>query len=161
MLGKGRIRLVYAISLAGIIFWLGSIFLAPFLKAKSLFLGDFIYALFSSTCHQIPDRCFTLFGHPLAVCTRCLGIYAGFFLGTLFFPFSRNSTVRSLPKIKTFILVTGPIVLDTLGNFLSFWSTPSWARFFLGFLWGIILPFYFIIGISDAFSKKEIHKNIS
>ncbi len=161
MLQKGRISIVYVLTLWGIILWLGLIFLAPFLKNKSLFLGDFIYALFSSTCHQIPERCFLLSGHHLAVCTRCLGIYTGFLIGTIFFPFSRNSVTASLPRIKTFILFTSPIVLDTMGNFFSIWSTPPWARFVLGAAWGFLLPFYFIIGITDAFSKKKIHKNLS
>ena len=36
-----------------------------------------IYAAFSSVCHQQPERCWWLLGHPLAVCVRCLGFYVG------------------------------------------------------------------------------------
>jgi uncharacterized membrane protein len=32
---------------------------------------------FALACHQDPARSFWLFGAPLAVCTRCFGIYAG------------------------------------------------------------------------------------
>ena len=29
-------------------------------------------------CHQNPSRCLLIDGHPLALCARCLGVYAGF-----------------------------------------------------------------------------------
>ena len=32
---------------------------------------------FAAVCHQIPDRSFAWAGAPLAVCARCLGLYAG------------------------------------------------------------------------------------
>jgi len=43
-----------------------------------------IFAFFSKLCHQQPDRSFVLFGAPTAVCVRCLGIYAGAAIGSLF-----------------------------------------------------------------------------
>jgi hypothetical protein len=39
----------------------------------ALLLRDF----FSRLCHQNPARSFLLEGSPVAVCTRCLGIYVG------------------------------------------------------------------------------------
>jgi hypothetical protein len=36
-----------------------------------------LYLAFAAVCHQSPDRCFHFYGLPLAVCARCLGIYAG------------------------------------------------------------------------------------
>ena len=50
-------------------------------------------------CHQVPDRCFALGGHPLAVCGRCLGIYAGFAAGLALYPFVRGlSSKPALPR---------------------------------------------------------------
>jgi len=43
-----------------------------------------------------------------------------------------------------------PIVIDTVGN-LFLWMSPGWLRFLLGFIWGLILPFYFIAGLADYF----------
>ena len=43
-----------------------------------------IRAFFSKLCHQRPDRVLYLFGAPTAVCVRCLGIYAGAAIGSLF-----------------------------------------------------------------------------
>lgn len=151
---RRRVFLAYFFTLAGILLWLGTIFLAPYLKSRSLNLNVFVYALFSPICHQIPSRTFTFLGNPLAVCGRCLGIYFGFFAGTAFFPLFEGFSRTSLPKTKTFILFSLPIALDTVGNFFDFWTTPNWFRFAVGFLWGTLLPFYFIRGLHDFFCSK-------
>lgn len=150
MTAKIRIVLVFTATLIGILVWLAAIILAPYLRSLSSPLAGVIYTAFSPVCHQIPSRCFVLFGHPLAVCSRCLGIYAGFLGGTLLYPFVRGVVTVRLPKLKTFILLTLPIASDTAGNVLSLWRTSDWGRFLVGFLWGSLLPFYFITGIADA-----------
>ena len=43
-----------------------------------------IFAFFSKLCHQQPDRSLVIFGTRTAVCVRCLGIYAGAAIGSLF-----------------------------------------------------------------------------
>jgi len=163
---KSRVRLVYFLTLAGTLLWLGLIFLAPYLKSRDSGLNIFAYLIFAPICHQIPARSFFLFGHPLAVCGRCLGIYFGFLGGMGLYAFRRRFSVTTLPRIRTFILATSPLVLDGMGNFFHLWSTPHWIRFLTGFLWGLILPFYFITGVSDFFinrdrEKAERSKNIS
>jgi len=152
---RSKIRLVYLLTLFGISLWLIVIFLAPYLETRSSLWAGFIYSLFSPVCHQQPSRCFFLFGSPLAVCARCLGIYAGFFCGTLAFPVLRGLSTVPIPPMRTFLFFSFPIVLDTLGNMISLWMTPGWARFALGVLWGVLLPFYFIPGVADAVMKKE------
>jgi uncharacterized membrane protein len=42
-----------------------------------------VFAFFSKVCHQLPERSLVLFGAPVAICVRCLGIYAGTALGSL------------------------------------------------------------------------------
>jgi uncharacterized membrane protein len=50
-----------------------------------------LYAAFSWICHQRPERSWHLAGYPLAVCVRCLGVYAGALAGALAGrPFSRR-----------------------------------------------------------------------
>lgn len=157
MNNKTKVKRVYFFTLAGTIIWLGAIFLAPYFKGHSSGLNAFLYAIFSPICHQIPSRCFFLYGNPLAVCARCVGIYSGFLAGLGLYPLLRDFSSLELPKIKTFCLLSLPVIIDTAGNFFSLWTTSGWIRFFFGFMWGIILPFYFIVGISDlyiSFKKK-------
>ena len=144
-----KIRLVYLFTLVGTFIWTGAVFFAPYLRSQSSSLEMFLYSLFSALCHQIPGRSFFCFGYPLAVCARCLGIYSGFLAGLLFYPFLNGFSSLHLPSTRSFFLVTIPIGIDTLGNFFHVWATPNWPRFVLGFIWGIILPFYFIVGIAD------------
>lgn len=42
--------------------------------------------LFSFTCHQGPFRSFVFAGNALPLCSRCLGLYAGFGLAGLLVP---------------------------------------------------------------------------
>ncbi len=140
-------------TLAGTVIWLILIFMAPFLRSFDSQWNVLIYGLFSPTCHQIESRCFFVFGSPLAVCTRCLGIYLGFFSGTLLFILQKPSPL-GLPRARTFLLLTIPLALDGLANFLGIWHTPNLLRLGIGALWGILLPYYFISGVADALSKK-------
>jgi len=147
---KNKILLIYFLTAIGIIAWLSMIFLAPYLKSRSSGINTYFYAVFSPFCHQIPSRSFSIFHHPLAVCARCLGIYFGFLAGVALYPFVRGFSEISLPKVKTFIFISLPIVIDTIGNFFL-WVSPSWLRFILGVIWGFMLPFYLITGIADYF----------
>jgi len=146
---KNIIYLVYFFTVTGIIFWLGAAILAAYLKFKGIEFSSLIYFCYSSICHQIPSRSFFFFGHPLAVCARCFGIYTGFLAGTVFYPMVRGFSALRLPKIKLFMIISLPIVLDTLGNFFDIWRSSNFFRFVSGFIWGTILPIYFITGIAE------------
>jgi len=155
---KQRILLVYYLTLGGIIIWLGVIFLAPYLRSHDSSLSAFAYLVFTPICHQIPSRSFHLFGEPLAVCARCLGIYFGALGGTGLYPLINGFSKLALPKARIFILVSVPIIIDAGGNFLHLWVSSHWIRFMTGFLWGLILPFYFIVGVSDFVLKRAQEK---
>lgn len=155
MTAKTKLVLIYIFTLTGIIIWIGTIFLAPYLKSQSSPFSGFIYAVFSPTCHQISSRCFYAFGYPVAVCARCLGIYSGFLLGTLFYPVVKGISSPTLPKARIFILLSIPIVLDTAGNLLDIWTSSDWVRFLTGVVWGLILPFYFLAGLTDYLLRRR------
>jgi uncharacterized membrane protein len=140
---------VFALTLAGTLAWLSAIFLAPYLKSRSPAASALLYSLFSPICHQIPGRSFTFDGSPLAVCGRCLGIYAGFLAGLVIYPFARGFSRISLPSRRFFLLLSVPVGLDFAGGFARIWASPIGLRFAAGALWGILLPFYFITGVSE------------
>ena len=150
-----KVFLVFVFTALGICLWLSLIFLAPYLESASSPLSRWIYLMFAPTCHQNASRCFHLWGNPMAVCARCLGIYFGFLGGTFFYPVIRGVRSLTLPRLRVFFWISIPIAADALGNILSLWSSPAWLRLFLGIIWGSILPFYFIPGIADALSKSK------
>jgi uncharacterized membrane protein len=155
---KKKALFLYSFTLVGIVIWLGLIFLAPYLKSRSLESNIFLYALFSPLCHQIPSRSFFIFNYPLAVCARCLGIYFGFFAGAGLFPFVRRFSNLTLPKTQTFVFFTFPVALDFIGNLLRLWRSSNGLRFSTGFIWGAVLPFYFIPGMADFLSRLKRKK---
>jgi uncharacterized membrane protein len=69
---------------------------APYLALGSY--GAFtilIFLFFSPVCHQDPARSFWLFGAPVAVCARCLGIYLGAAVGA-WIPAPRRKVLAAL-----------------------------------------------------------------
>ena len=141
---------IYLLAAAGTVIWLATIFLAPWLAGRGANgASRVIYTVFSPVCHQIPERCFQLQGHPLAVCGRCLGIYVGFAAGLLIYPLIRGFATVKLPSGRLFLLLTLPMALDAVAGILGLWASPIGVRFATGVVWGTILPFFFIAGVSD------------
>ncbi|MCR4396200.1 MAG: DUF2085 domain-containing protein [Candidatus Saccharicenans sp.] len=142
------------------VFWLASlllttlilagIFLAPLLHEIRPAWSSFIYHLFSAVCHQRPERSFFIMGQPLAVCSRCLGFYTGFFLGLLFYPWL---PVRLLCRLETrpiiILVAAGPLVGDALGNLLGLWWTPLGLRLATGLLWALFLPVFWLKALRE------------
>ncbi len=90
------------------------------------FLGDqhpvpagAIYFFFAHVCHQLPDRSFQLAGTQLAVCHRCLGIYLGFWLGVLCWPWLRRPGLLLLARPRLILLPAALLIISALNS-----STP-------------------------------------
>lgn len=144
------VRAVYAVTVAGTTLWLAAIFLAPWLAGRGADgAARFVYAVFAPTCHQIPERCFALGGHPLAVCGRCLGIYAGFAAGLGLYHFVRGFSRLALPRARVFVVAIIPMAIDGLAGVFGLWRSPIGVRFVTGLVWGTILPFYLVTGVAD------------
>jgi uncharacterized membrane protein len=161
MTQKQKILTVYWVTFFGSLIWVAAIVMAPLMTSLDNGWGVLLYKTFSPLCHQIPERCFHLWGFPLAVCSRCFGIYSGFITGLLLFPITKRFSSVSVPKTSFFILMTTPILTDTIGNFFLLWKTSTWLRFAIGWIWGIILPFYFVAGISEAWIRHGEYKHFN
>jgi uncharacterized membrane protein len=148
--GSRSVRTIWVLTFGGAIVWMAMIFLAPWLAARGAAgAARVLYAVFAPVCHQIAGRCFVLNGHPLAVCGRCLGIYAGVLAGLVLYPFIRGFSRPALPGARALVLVTLPLALDGLAGILGIWNSSIGLRFATGVLWGGILPFYFVAGLAD------------
>ena len=124
------------------------IFAPPFLAshhAEAAAAG--IYFCFSCICHQSPDRVFTIFDFPLAVCHRCCGIYLGFFLGAFF----RNNWLHRSPAVRRIWILAAacPLAFDALAPFCGLWTNTSWTRFGTGLVFGIAASSLLVQGIAE------------
>ncbi|WP_372638175.1 DUF2085 domain-containing protein [Fodinibius sp.] len=91
-------------------------------------------------CHQAADRSFWIGGQPMAVCSRCLGVYSGFAFGWMLLPlagFWKAYFYRSW-LLKKILFATAVInLIDIIGNFAAFWENTLTSRLVLGGLLGI------------------------
>jgi uncharacterized membrane protein len=85
---------------------------------------------FALVCHQRPDRSFWIFGAPVAVCARCLGIYLGAAVGLL---------LRTSRRIALQLLIaTGTLnLLDVATEFTGLHGNWMGMRFALGLALGV------------------------
>lgn len=85
---------------------------------------------FSLVCHQRPERCFWIFGAPVAVCARCLGIYLGAVVGLLL------QTSRRI-AFQLLIAAAALNILDWLTEAVGLHGNWMTVRFVLGLALGV------------------------
>ena len=151
-------RKVYFIILFFSLIWLLLVFAAPVLAASGGVYSDissYIYIFFSSVCHQDDLRSFHIFGYELAVCSRCVSIYTGFFFGAVLYPvkFRLNNVIP--PSVWFLIAALLLMLIDVLLDNSGYWSNTFLTRSLTGFVMGIVLPFYLIPGFVKFY--YEVH----
>ncbi len=123
--------------------WLGLVAGAPVAAAGGYDATAFvIYQGLKTVCHQMPERAFWLAGHPLAVCARCFGIYAGFGAAVLLYPLSRRLQRTQTPRREWLALALAPTVLDFTLGITGLWANTHSSRFLTGAWLGAWAAFY-------------------
>jgi len=150
-LTKARIRLIlFLVSL----FWLTGITLPVFsgFCPESVLFIPFLKLTYSHVCHQMPAKTPAFWGHFMLVCSRCLGIYAGFFVFSLvsFFHSFRPNTGS-----KKFVLFSAPMLSDVVFSSLGIYSYNKISAFITGAVFGSVVFVYISNIIFDIFCKKQ------
>jgi uncharacterized membrane protein len=143
---------VYAALVLISLAWLGLLFAPPLLMADGYPLSAMIlYRSFSAICHQIPERSFHLHGFALGVCSRCTGIYIGFVIGLMLYPFARSLREEALPQRRWLILAGLPLLIDVGGGLLGLFNNTFLSRAVTGALAGSLAAFYILPGFISTF----------
>jgi len=129
---------LYVLVLAGVGFLVLTALGGGFFNQQGLWFEHWQHKAFRGLCHQDPQRAFWLAGTPMAVCSRCFGIYAGFLAAWLFAP----AAIKRLQYFEQYKgkLLAGAVainVMDFLGNLIGIWQNTLFTRFGLGLLIGI------------------------
>lgn len=93
----------------------------------------------SSVCHQIPERSLEIGGLILPVCSRCCGIYIGFFICAIFMFLTFRKRESDPPPLYIIIILIVFVLSTAVDGLLSYFSvieTNNIARFVTGFLSG-------------------------
>jgi uncharacterized membrane protein len=110
--------------------------LAPLLSATGhSLLARPIYFYFHFLCHQDPDRSFQIAGHQMAVCERCVAIYAALFLGGLLFALLRSRLAPLSPR--GLLLFALPMAIDGLTQLAGLRESTWELRIITGALFGL------------------------
>ncbi|MGZ8868910.1 MAG: DUF2085 domain-containing protein [Thermoanaerobaculia bacterium] len=105
--------------------------------------------LFRLMCHGKIERSLELFGAPMPICARCVGIYAGMLLGILAFwaiPLLRERVMR----VVAFVAVT-PLAIDGLTQLSGLRESTNELRVTTG----IVAGFAFGLWILSAVERRE------
>jgi uncharacterized membrane protein len=124
---------------------------APLLKADGHeATASAIYQSLKTVCHQVPERSFQLAGHPLAVCARCFGIYAGFAVMVLLYPLAtRGLRLTRTPRREWFLLALMPTAIDFMLGVTGWWANTHLSRALTGAWLGGWLVFYLVPGLIE------------
>lgn len=128
---------------------------------QSFNLYSFLIYLGSYVCHQLPDRTLSIGNHLLPLCSRCTGIYSGFFIG-ISYQFITNRQVNQIPSFITMTISSSLIfvmIFEAVGGKLQLWELSNQGKLLVGLLCGsslsvIVFPLlnYFLRKISDNVS---------
>jgi uncharacterized membrane protein len=99
---------------------------------------------FSFVCHQIPERSFHLWGVPMAVCSRCSGVYVGFLVGVLLFPLIRKGREGGYPPPWILGAAVLPAVVDFGLSHLGIFGSNNVLRAATGLVMGGAASFYIL-----------------
>jgi len=154
-------RLTYLVIAIGAALWCALILLPPVIAASADSMVDtaaLLYALFRPVCHQMDARSLTVFGEPLAVCTRCSAIYGAFFVGTLLYPLLRSVDKPVMPPRWLLLVALLPMLVDVLPGMIGIHDVSTATRLVTGAIFGVVLPFVIlpaaIEGVGQLFTRS-------
>lgn len=113
---------------------------------------------FTGLCHQDPQRSFWINDTPMAVCSRCLGIYFGFTVLWILFPL-RIHWVGSVKDYGKMILAGIVLlnILDITGNSLGLWENTLFSRYLMGMVIGMFAAIVLSLGFTGKQQQKGKH----
>ncbi|HVG23566.1 MAG TPA: DUF2085 domain-containing protein [Thermoanaerobaculia bacterium] len=101
--------------------------------------------LFRILCHGIPSRCLELFGAPMPLCARCVGIYGGMLAGIVAFcavPLLRERVMRAF----AFAAAT-PLAIDGLTQLFGLRESTNPLRLATGAIAGLAFGLWVLSAI--------------
>ena len=133
-------------------FWCITVVLPSFLvEGNSLQqkMAGFTTLLFAPICHQNPGRSFFINGYQMVVCTRCAGLYFGFFSGLLAYPFFMDLKNVRFPSRWFLAIILSLSVLEYLISKTSLVYPRVYTRAATGLISGSVIAFFVLPALMD------------
>jgi len=167
-----RMWLLWLGSVAGAALLVGLAVLPPWLPPSARWL---LMEAFAPLCHQLPARSPTIDGTHIAVCDRCIGIYAGLLGGVVLAAALRaiaqpvrgrwldtsSLTWDQLLSALKYGLAGAliPLALDWIGPFIGAWTPMhGWqnspvSRVGTGAFLGVVAGLFLVVTIASSVSR--------
>jgi uncharacterized membrane protein len=101
--------------------------------------------LFRLMCHGKVERCLELFGAPMPICARCVGIYGGMLLGIVAFwavPLLREKVMRTVA-----FLCAAPLAIDGLTQLSGLRESTNDLRIATGIVAGLAFGLWILSAV--------------
>jgi uncharacterized membrane protein len=125
-----------------------------------------LQAIGYSVCHQIPSHSYKLGSNPFPLCSRCMGMYLGVFIGIgVLLSKGKKSGLPSLKILALFGLLITVWLVDGVNSFINgvlgkaFLYTPNnTLRLFTGFAMGLCIAstIYFLFNLTVWQDRSKI-----
>lgn len=153
-----RATVTWGWAAAVVLAWVSLILLAPLGTDPGWSIASSIYSFFGYVCHQLPERSLHLDGHPMAVCSRCFGVYSGLLAGLLAYPmFRRIEDTDPLPRRWLFLSLV-PIGIDWSLNIFGIWENTHFTRVVTGAILGIACAVYIVPALVEIRQNLAVHR---
>lgn len=141
-----KIRLIFFL---GLLIWTSGIFI-PCRNLESPLLLIVTDQLYSTVCHQNPDKTFQCGSQFLLVCARCLGIYAGAFLTSSALLFYKKIFRLNLIPL---LIASLPMLFDVFAVTFHLYNYSLVFSLLTGVLFGSISFVYILSVIENSYSE--------
>ncbi|MFL6228138.1 MAG: DUF2085 domain-containing protein [Pyrinomonadaceae bacterium] len=146
----GRAVGAWLLASVGALAFVALLFAAPVLESAGHGTAAwFVYHSFAPLCHQIAERSFYVAGHPLAVCARCTGVYAGFAACLLLYPLLRPLRLTQAPPRAWLWVAVLPTAVDFSINFTGLAHNTHLSRLVTGAWLGAGAVFFVMPGLVE------------
>lgn len=111
--------------------------------------------LFRLMCHGKVERCLELFGAPMPICARCVGIYAGMLLGILAFwaiPLLREKVMRTVA-----LVCAAPLAIDGLTQLTGLRESTNELRIATGIVAGLAFGLWILSAVER---RKDVSSHV-
>ncbi len=109
--------------------------------------------LFRIMCHGLAERSLQLFGTPMPLCARCVGIYAGMLVGILVFwaiPLLRERVMRVFV-----IAAVSPLAIDGLTQLAGLRESTNPLRLATGAIAGMAFGLWILSAVERGGDAKS------
>ncbi|MBT8400672.1 MAG: DUF2085 domain-containing protein [Rhodothermia bacterium] len=123
-------------------------FLPPFVSPET---GKLIMSGFRKVCHQLPSRSFQIGETQVALCHRCVGIYAAIPLAILLFGVLRRwEGFIGRHPVWTIGASLMPMGIDWGADVVGIWSNTPTSRLVTGTVFGVVAGYFLARAVVNA-----------